>query len=89
MCTDEFAALGKRECGSLGMPDMPLIVLPHPTSTLPGAAAQARAREVVDEIIAVLTLPRRTLSARYGERIYPPPKRVLQTRQVFVRDGVP
>jgi hypothetical protein len=59
---------------------MPLIVLPHPTSALIGAEAEAKAREVVDEIIYVLTQERSVLSAEYAERMYAPPKRAFRAR---------
>lgn len=75
--------MGKRECRSLGLPDMPLIVLPHPTSALIGKEAEAKAHEVVDEIAYVLTQARSILSAAYAERIYAPPKRAFRARQLF------
>lgn len=62
---------------------MPLIVLPHPTSALVGAEAEAKAREVVDEIVYVLTRERSVLSAEYVKRIYAPPKRAFRARQMF------
>ena len=65
------------------MPDMPLIVLPHPTSALSGTDAQAKAREAVDEVVHVLTQDASALSAEYAERIYPPPKRAFRAQQRF------
>lgn len=83
LCTDEFAALAKRECGSLGLPEMPLIVLPHPTSALLGSDAQAKAREVVGEVVHVLTAHADKLASEYAEKSYAPPKRAFRAKQVF------
>lgn len=82
LCTDEFAALAQRECGSLGLPDMPLVVLPHPTSALLGGAAQAKAREVVEEVGHILTCEADELSAAYMDKVYPAPKRAFRAPAV-------
>ncbi len=81
LCTDEFAALAKRECGTLGLPEMPLAVLPHPTSALLGEAAQAKAREVVQEVGHILTGEREALAAVYMDKSYPAPKRAFRAGQ--------
>ena len=81
LCTDEFAALAKRECGTLGLPEMPLAVLPHPTSALLGEAAQAKAREVVQEVGHILTTEADALAAEYMNKIYPAPKRAFRAGQ--------
>ncbi len=81
LCTDEFAALAKRECGTLGLPEMPLVALPHPTSALLGEAAQAKAREVVQEIGYILTGATEALAAAYMNKIYPAPKRAFRAGQ--------
>ncbi len=78
LCTDEFAALAKRECATLGLPEMPLAVLPHPTSALLGEAAQAKAREVVREVGHILTHDTDALAAEYLEKVYPAPKRIFR-----------
>jgi len=75
--------LAKRECGSLGLPDMPLVVLPHPTSALLGEEARAKAREVVNEVAHVLTQNAPKLAAEYNKKIYPAPKRKFRAKQVF------
>ncbi len=78
LCTDEFAALAQRECSSLGLPEMPLVVLPHPTSALLSETAQAKAREVVEEVSHILTDEAEALSAAYIDKVYPAPKRVFR-----------
>ncbi len=83
LCTDEFAALAKRECGSLGLPDMPLVILPHPTSALLGEEARARARDVVNEVAHVLTQNAQKLADEYNNKEYPAPKRKFRAKQVF------
>ncbi|ETX09032.1 MAG: hypothetical protein ETSY2_01870 [Candidatus Entotheonella gemina] len=81
LCTDEFAALTKRECGTLGLPEMPLAVLPHPTSALLGEAAQAKAREAVQEVGYILTGEADELAEVYMNKIYPAPKRAFRAAQ--------
>lgn len=81
LCTDEFAALAKRECATLGLPEMPLAVLPHPTSALLGEAVQAKAREIVQEVGYILTEQTEALAAAYIDKIYPVPKRVFRAGQ--------
>ena len=75
--------MAKRECGSLGLPDMPLAVLPHPTSILLGEEAQAKARQVVHEISHILTHDAVELAAEYAAKEYPAPKRAFRAKQQF------
>lgn len=83
LTTDEFAALAKRECGSLGLPEMPLVVLPHPTSSLPGPDAEARAEEAAGEVVRVITENAETLAEAYAAKEYTAPKRAFRAKQVF------
>ncbi len=82
LCTDEFAALATRECSSLGMPAMPLVMLPHPTSALLGEDARVKAREVVHEIIHILTQDASALAVEYAGKSYPLPKRSFRAKQL-------
>lgn len=68
---------------SLGLPGMPLVVLPHPTSTLGRAEAQCKAQAVVADIVDVLTQDATVLAAAYATRAYAAPQRtVLATPQL-------
>ena len=83
LCTDEFAALAKQECASLGLPEMPLIILPHPISALLDEDAQVIALEAANEVIHVLTRDAEKLAAEYNEKKYPMPRRTVRAKQVF------
>lgn len=83
LTTDEFASLAKRECGSLGLPEMPLVVLPHPTSSLLGPDAEARAKEAVNEVVRIITENAISLAEAYAEKEYAAPKRAFRAKQVF------
>ena len=83
LTTDEFAALAKRECGSLGLPEMPLVMLPHPTSSLSGADAVARAEEAVDEVVRIITENAESLAEAYAVKDYAAAKRAFRAKQVF------
>jgi hypothetical protein len=51
----EFVALGKFEAGSLGMPDLPIVVLPHPVGSLAESKVREYARAAFEDVVAVLT----------------------------------
>lgn len=63
------------------MSDMPLLVLPHPTSALVGAEAQSKAQELIGEIAEVLTQDAALLAATYADKVYAVPKRAFRARQ--------
>jgi len=51
ICTDEFVSIGTLEAGTLGMPRLPLAIIPHPLGGLkPGEVAE-RAEIAFREIV--------------------------------------
>ena len=55
VCSHLFQRLGDLERRSLGHPDLPLAVTPHPIGGLAAAAVTAKADALLDTIVAGLT----------------------------------
>ena len=85
ICTEEFAHLGKLEASALGMPYLPIIVVPHPVADLKPEGVHALVDRVFGEIVHALTEPREKLMAEFGDKTYPMPSRVFAPRPVFAR----
>jgi hypothetical protein len=51
----EFEALGRAFATSVGAPDYPFVVVPHPVATLADAKVRALAERFVDEVVGLLT----------------------------------
>ena len=63
--TDEFAVLGQMDATALGMPGLPIVVVPHPMGDLIEPHVRERARAAVDQVLAILTGDPRDLEATY------------------------
>ncbi len=57
VCSHLFQRLGNVERRSLGMPDLPMAIAPHPIGGVPPATAVAKADNLFDNIVAGLTQP--------------------------------
>jgi hypothetical protein len=66
--SDEFVRLGQSEARSLGMPNLPLITVPHPMGDIVEEKVRARANDIIEEIHKVLTTDAEELEAEYGEK---------------------
>jgi hypothetical protein len=55
LCTDAFLGLAKEEARTLGMPELPLVIIPHPLGGEPLDRVQARAEGALEGVIAALT----------------------------------
>ncbi len=49
--------MARLEANSLGMGNLPLVVLPHPVGTLPEATARTLADSAFEEIVRAITRP--------------------------------
>lgn len=80
--TDEFTYLGRTEAEALGMPTLPIVVIPHPI----GQAKPERVYQVADsafgEMVDALTQPREQLAAEYRGK-YAQPKKVIGPKPIF------
>lgn len=58
-------------------------MLPHPTSSLLGPDAEARAKDAVSEVARIITENARSLAEAYAAKEYAAPKRAFRAKQVF------
>jgi hypothetical protein len=54
ICTDHFVATAQATATVWGVPDYPVIYLPHPLSTRTDAEIQAGAQRLADQVVGVL-----------------------------------
>ena len=54
ICTDHFEATARATATVWGVPDYPVIYMPHPLSTLTEDEIQAQAQRLADQIVRVL-----------------------------------
>jgi hypothetical protein len=80
ICSDEFAQLGQAEAAALGMPSLPIVVVPHPVADLKAPEVRSLAETVFPDIVRALTQPRELLTLEGCGKVYPPPKRVFVPR---------
>ena len=57
LVTTAFQAQGDFVARSLGMPDIPRVILPHPVAGTGKANLRAVAEKVIDEVLAALGKP--------------------------------
>ncbi len=82
-CSSEFAALGANERRALGMPGLPIIVVPHPVGGIPPEAARAMAEGTIAEVRRALTGEAEELRREYAAREYLPPRRPVRRKTLF------
>ena len=51
-----FVRLAETERRALGMPDLPMAIVPHPIGGMKSEDVQAKADEVLDVVVAALTV---------------------------------
>jgi hypothetical protein len=56
VCTDRFKALAEAIRKSQGMPELNLVILPHPIGGLKEDEVKAKADSIIDKIIQGLTV---------------------------------
>ena len=54
ICTDHFVSTAQATATVWGVPDYPVIYMPHPLSTLTEDEIQAQAQRLADQIVRVL-----------------------------------
>jgi hypothetical protein len=57
LCTDEFQQLGRHEAESLGMPALPIALVPHPLGGQKREHIQEKADKSLDQVVRILTTP--------------------------------
>jgi hypothetical protein len=53
--TDEFLPLARAQITARGLPDLPVITVPHPIGGIPAAIAAAKAEAIVESVLRALT----------------------------------
>ncbi len=69
LSTDEFHALGKSEAEILGLPGLPLVILPHPMAKRSEAEVAEIAAQVLEEVVEGWTLEPGALAAKHKARV--------------------
>ena len=82
-CSSEFSALGANERTALGMPGLPIVVVPHPVGGIPPEVARALGNGAVDEVRRILTSDAESLRKEYREREYVPPRKTVRHKALF------
>ena len=55
ICTEAFIGLAREESRNLGMPDLPIVIIPHPLGGLKEPQVGERAQQALDQVIVGLT----------------------------------
>jgi hypothetical protein len=58
ICTDHFVATAQATATVWGVPDYPVIYMPHPLSTLTEGEIQVQAQRMADQVVRVLLMGR-------------------------------
>lgn len=83
VATEEFAGLAAAELEALGSRALPLVLVAHPFGDRGADEIAERARAAFSAIVAALTTPAARLTAASGERSYPEPRSVAQSKPLF------
>lgn len=54
ICTEPFLKLGKNQSRVFGVPDLPLLLIPHPLGGLDLAGVQARAGHAIPQVLDII-----------------------------------
>jgi hypothetical protein len=57
LCTDEFSQLGRHEAESLGMPALPIALVPHPLGGQRPEHIREKAEKAIAQVVEMLTTP--------------------------------
>ncbi len=57
ICTDRFRSVAEAVKQGLGMPSLPLVILPHPIGGLKAEEVINKADGIIDEIVGMLCNP--------------------------------
>ena len=82
-CSGEFSALGANERAALGMPGLPIVVVPHPVGGIPPEEARALGDGAMEEVRRILTEDAESLRKEYRERAYVPPHKTVRQKALF------
>ncbi len=69
ICTDEFSLLGRHEAAGLGMPSLPMALVPHPLGGQKTEAILDKVEAALDQAVAILTTPQTDLVQQFLARV--------------------
>jgi hypothetical protein len=69
ICTDEFSQLGRHEAESLGMPALPLALVPHPLGGQKPEHTREKAEKALVQVVTILTTPAPVLMQQVLENV--------------------
>lgn len=87
ICSSEFAALGRIESESLGVPGLPIVVVSHPMGGIGADEVRQKANGAIDEVVHVLTESRESLEREYRGR-YPRQRATFSAKPLSCEEGV-
>ncbi|MEE8304937.1 MAG: hypothetical protein V3S24_21160 [Candidatus Tectomicrobia bacterium] len=65
ICTDEFSLLGRSEAESLGMPSLPIALVPHPLGGQKPESIEHKAAAAITQIVEILTTSETALMQQF------------------------
>ena len=65
ICTDEFSLLGRSEAESLGLPSLPIALVPHPLGGQKPASIEQKAAAAITQIVEILTTSETALMQQF------------------------
>ncbi|ETX00745.1 MAG: hypothetical protein ETSY1_09995 [Candidatus Entotheonella factor] len=69
VCTDEFSQLGRNEAESLGIPYLPIALVPHPLGGQKSDQILEKAEKSIDQVVAIATSPVPDLVERFRGKV--------------------
>lgn len=69
VCTDEFSLLGRHEAESLGLPYLPIALIPHPLGGQKEAQIVHKAEVGIDQVVAIATTSVPELMQRFRGKV--------------------
>ncbi|ETX08657.1 MAG: hypothetical protein ETSY2_04075 [Candidatus Entotheonella gemina] len=69
VCTDEFSQLGRNEAESLGLPYLPIALVPHPLGGQKPDRILEKAEKSIDQVVAIATSPVPDLVERFRGKV--------------------
>ncbi|MBI2907907.1 MAG: hypothetical protein HYX92_09650 [Chloroflexi bacterium] len=88
VASEEFGQLAREELTALGLPQLPVVLEPHPPKRFTPEQVKVHAERNLPEIVHVLTTPAGKLDEEYRDKGYPQPKAAVRSRPAFAAEGV-